>query len=134
MEQLGESIKDNTLKQSEINISSSIFTIYAYEELKEILDESKNVKFLFNGPTFIKKVESNQKEVKEFQIQMRQRKKNISEFPLEIGLKNNLDQNQIASRCHKFIKDKAEIISVINHGVITASNIYIKNANKNNMD
>src|SRR5690554_433231 len=72
---VGEYIKDNTVKQSEINISSSIFTIYAYEELKEILDDSKNVKFLFNEPTFIKKMESNQKEVKEFQIRMRQREK-----------------------------------------------------------
>ncbi|MGI6767946.1 MAG: helicase-related protein [Bacilli bacterium] len=129
---VGEYIKENTSKNSEINISSSLFTIYAYEELKEVLDKSEKIRFLFNEPTFIKKVESNQKEVKEFQIQMSLREKSISEFPLEINLKNNLDQNQIANRCHKFIEDKTEVKSVINSGAISSSNIFVKNVNGKN--
>lgn len=55
---VGEFIKENTIKKSKLDISSSFFTIYAYDELKNILDDSAKVRFLFNEPTFIKK-ESN---------------------------------------------------------------------------
>lgn len=103
---VGEFIKDNTNLNANITISSPIFTIYAFEELRKVLEKSGKFKFLFNEPTFIKRVIANDKEVKEFQLQMQQRERNVSEFSLEIGLKNNLDQNQIATKCYKFIKKK----------------------------
>jgi SNF2 family DNA or RNA helicase len=126
---VGEYIKENTSKKARIDIASSFFTIYAYDELKKTLDETDKVRFLFNEPTFIKRLESNQKEVKEFQLQMAQREKNVSEFPLEIGLKNNLDQNQVASKCYQFIEKKAEVKSVLNSRIIASSNICVKNQN-----
>ncbi len=129
---VGEFIKENTTKNARINVTSSFFTIYAYDELKNVLDDSAKVRFLFNEPTFIKKLENNQKEVKEFQLRMREREKGISEFPYEIGLKNNLDQNQIANRCYQFIENKAEIKSVIKSGIIASSNISIGNSNGKN--
>ena len=124
---VGEYIKGNASKNAQIDISSSLFTIYAYDELKKVLDESTKVRFLFNEPTFIKHLESNQKEVKEFQLQMKERERNVSEFPLEIGLKNNLDQNQVANRCYQFINKQAEVKSVTQSGIISSSNICIKN-------
>jgi superfamily II DNA or RNA helicase len=124
---VGEYLKEHTSKKAKIDISSSFFTIYAYDELKKTLDESDKIRFLFNEPTFIKRLETNQKEVKEFQLQMTQREKNVSEFPLEIGLKNNLDQNQVASKCYQFIQSKAEVKSVISSGTIASSNISVKN-------
>lgn len=129
---VGEYVKENTSKNAQIDISSSLFTIYAYDKLEKVLDESNNMRFLFNEPTFIKKIESNQKEVKEFQLQMSQREKNVSEFPLEIGLKNNLDQNQVASKCYRFIDKKAEVKSVLNSGIISSSNIFVQNKNAKN--
>ncbi|MCD4827447.1 MAG: DEAD/DEAH box helicase family protein [Acholeplasmataceae bacterium] len=127
---VGEYVKDNTLNKANIDIASSIFTIYAYDELKKVLDDSNKLRFLFNEPTFIEKLESNQKEVKEFQLQMMQRERNVSEYSLEIGLKNNLDQNQVANRCHQFIQSKAEVKSVLKSGTITSSNIFVKNAHE----
>jgi len=67
---VGEYVKDNTLRKANIDIASSIFTIYAYDELKKVLDDTNKFRFLFNEPTFIEKLESNQKEVKEFQLQI----------------------------------------------------------------
>lgn len=129
---VGEYLKENTNKNSLIDISSSFFTIYAYEELKNILDKSKKVRFLFNEPTFIKRIESNQKEVKEFQLQMTKRERSLSEFPIEINLKNNLDQNQIASRVFQFVNEKVDVKSVLNANKVTASAFNIKNTNREN--
>jgi len=127
-----EFIKENTRKSATINVVSPLFTIYAYDKLSKVLETSSRVRFLFNEPTFIRKIETNQKEVKEFQLKMREREKNISEFPYEIHLKNNLDQNQVANKCYQFIKNKAEVKSVINPGVISSSNISIHNADDSN--
>ena len=110
---VGEYIKNNTDENAVINISSPMFTIFAFEELREILEKSDKFRFLFNEPTFIRKIIANEKEVKEFELQMQQRERNVSEFALEIGLKNNLDQNQIASKCYHFIKQKGEINELI---------------------
>ena len=126
---VGEYIKENTQDGAIITISSPIFTIYAFEELRKVLEKSNKFRFLFNEPTFIKNIISNSKEVKEFELQMHQREKNISEFNLEIGLKNNLDQNQIASKCYSFIEEKGEIKSVVKSGSVSLSNILVENKN-----
>lgn len=124
---VGEYIKEHTEDNAVLNISSPIFTIYAFEELRKVLVKSGKFRFLFNEPTFIRKIIANDKEVREFQLQMHQRERNVSEFSLEIGLKNNLDQNQIASKCYNFIKDKAEVKSVKKSGTVTPSNILVSN-------
>jgi len=120
---VGEYVKENTMRKANIDVASSIFTIYAYNELKKVLDDTNKFRFLFNEPTFIEKLESNQKEVKEFQLQMLKRERNVSEYFLEIGLKNNLDQNQVTNKCYQFIQSKAEVKSVLKSGTITSSNI-----------
>lgn len=58
----------------------------AFEELRKVLEKSDKFRFLFNEPTFIKKIIANDKEVKEFELQMHQRERNVSEFNLEIDL------------------------------------------------
>lgn len=83
---VGEYVKENTKDGSVITISSPIFTVYAFEELRKVLEKSGKFKFLFNEPTFIKRIIANDKEVKEFELQMHQRERNVSEFNLEIGL------------------------------------------------
>lgn len=124
---VGEYIKDSTKEGANITIASPIFTIYAFEELRKVLEKSGKFRFLFNEPTFIKRIIANDKEVKEFELQMHERERNVSEFNLEIGLKNNLDQNQIASKCYEFIKEKGEIKSVVKSGSVSPSNILVEN-------
>lgn len=124
---IGEYIKENTQVGATITVSSPIFTIFAFEELRKVLEKTDKFNFLFNEPTFIKKIIANDKEVKEFELQMHQRERNVSEFNLEIGLKNNLDQNQIATKCYNFIKEKGDIKSVVKSGSVTPSNILVEN-------
>ena len=127
---VGEYIKENTSEAAEVSVASPIFTIYAFEELRKVLESSGKFRFLFNEPTFVRNIITNNKEVKEFELKMARREKNISEFNLEIGLKNNLDQNQVANRCYEFIKEKAEVKSVTKEGVATASGVLVENRDK----
>lgn len=120
-------LKDNIQRDSELFIVSPMFTIYAFDELKETLKDVKKVRFLFNEPTFIRKLENNQKEVREFKLEMTKREKNVSEFPYEINLKNNLDQNQVAAECYKFIEKKMDVKSVTTSNTVQTSNYYIHN-------
>ena len=51
-------IKEKVQEGATIYLPSSIFTIYAFSELKDVISKSNKVKFLFNKPTFIKKIRS----------------------------------------------------------------------------
>ena len=62
---VGEYIKDNTYEKAKITISSPIFTIYAFDELRKVLEKSGKFRFLFNEPTFVRNIIANNKEVKE---------------------------------------------------------------------
>ena len=118
-------LKDNIQKGSELFVVSPMFTIYAFDELKEILRGVKKVRFLFNEPTFIRRLQNNQKEVREFKLEMGKREKNVSEFPYEISLKNNLDQNQVAAECYRMIDKKMDVRSVTTSNTVQTSNFYI---------
>lgn len=48
---VGEYVKENTHEGANITISSPIFTIYAFEELRKVLEKSNKFNFLFNEPT-----------------------------------------------------------------------------------
>lgn len=126
---VGEYLKEHTKSDAVVSVPSPIFTIYAFEELKEILENCKEFRFLFNEPTFVRDLFLDEKEVKEFELKMARRERNVSEFNLEIGLKNNLDQNQIAARCYEFIKNKAQVKSVIKEGISNIKNILVENKN-----
>ena len=120
-------IKEKVQEGATIYLPSSIFTIYALNELKEVIQKSNKVKFLFNRPTFIKKIKANEKDVKEFELSMQNREKNVSEFALEIGLKNNLDQNSVASQCYLLLDEKFEVRSVTENALFNSNGILIDN-------
>ena len=120
-------IKEKVQEGATIYLPSSIFTIYALNELKEVIQKSNKVKFLFNKPTFVKKLKANEKDVKEFELSMQNREKNVSEFALEIGLKNNLDQNSVASQCYILLEEKFEVRSVTENSLFNSNNILIDN-------
>ena len=109
---IAEFIKEKVEAGATIYLPSSIFTIYAFNELKDVIKKSNKVKFLFNKPAFIKKIKSDEKNVKEFKLDMANREKNVSEFNLEITMKNNLDQNSVANQCYLLLEDKMEVRSL----------------------
>ena len=66
---VGDFLKQSILKNSEVSIVSAYFTIYAYHQLKNNLDEIKILKFLFGEPTFIKSLDPDKIHVRDFKIE-----------------------------------------------------------------
>lgn len=113
---LGDDLKNTLKKDSRLSIVASYFSIYAYEALKKELEQIKELKFIFNSPTFIKdKIE---KEKREFYIPKRNREKSIYGTEFEIKLKNELVQKAIAKECSNWIKRKVVFKSNKTHGYL----------------
>ena len=123
---VAEYIKQNTEAGADISVSSDVFTIFAYQELMDILNKCNSFRFLYKEPTFLENNED-EKRVKEFEVQRVQRERSISENNYEISLKNNLMQTSIANKCAAFIKDKAEVKSVLRYNSVSSNNIMVKN-------
>lgn len=51
-------------KGSKVSIAAACFSIYAFEELKQQLNEVESLRFIFTSPTFVK--ERTSKETREF--------------------------------------------------------------------
>ena len=50
---LKEDLLTTIQKGSKISIAASCFSIYAYQELKKVLEEIDELRFIFTSPTFI---------------------------------------------------------------------------------
>ncbi|MDD2518864.1 MAG: helicase-related protein, partial [Bacilli bacterium] len=122
---IGEYLKENIEKSSRISVASAYFTVYAFNELKKELSKIDNMRFLFNEPTFIKS--NGLKEEKEFELSKLNREKAVSDFKLEIKLKNNLNQTKIALECAKWIKEKVTVRSSNINDYVDFSGIIVEN-------
>ena len=54
---VGQFLKDNIKRDSDLSIVSAYFTIYAYNHLKDQLNNLNELKFLFGEPTFIQSLD-----------------------------------------------------------------------------
>ncbi|MDD4697638.1 MAG: helicase-related protein [Fermentimonas sp.] len=106
-------VKDDLIKtiknNSRISIASTCFSIYAYEELKEQLQNISELRFIFTSPTFVK--EKQQKEKREFFIPQLNRERSLYGTEFEIKLRNELSQKAIAKECTEWIKQKVKFKS-----------------------
>ena len=96
-------LKDNTEKGSNIYISSPFFTLFAFNELKELINNAQKVCFIFNKATFTKTID-NQVNLKPLLINKKLREKGLTEFEYELNFKNGLNQQSIAQICLDYIK------------------------------
>ena len=118
---VGEFLKKEVDKDSELSIVSAYFTIYAYHKLKDQLDNIKSLRFLFGEPTFIKGVDDTNMDNKSFKIE---------DDKLNISIDNCLGQKAIANQCAEWIKDKVEIKSMIKPNFLHGKMYHIEKENK----
>jgi len=103
-QKMWEYLKDNIEEGSKLSIVSAYFTIYAYYELKEKFDDIESLNFLFGEPSFIKNMDLDQMQSKEFTIE---------DNSTNITIKNRLKQKKVAKECAKWIEEKVNIKSMV---------------------
>jgi SNF2 family DNA or RNA helicase len=103
-------------KGSRVSIASACFSIYAFEELKQQLQDISELRFIFTSPTFVK--EKQQKEKREFYIPQLNRERSLYGTEFEIKLRNELSQKAIAKECAEWIKQKVKFKSNITNEVM----------------
>ncbi|HBM15391.1 MAG TPA: ATP-dependent helicase [Lentisphaeria bacterium] len=101
---VGDFLKKTISTNSEVSIVSAYFTIYAYGQLKNNLDSIKNLKFLFGEPRFIKSMDPDKVNTRDFQIE---------DDKLTIPLASRLTQKNMARECSEWINNKTEIRSMV---------------------
>lgn len=87
-----------------ISVASSLFSMYAYRELREQLESIDGFRFIFTSKSFIS--EKTPKEQREFYIPRLQREQGLYGTELEIRLRNELTQKAIAVECAEWIRRK----------------------------
>ena len=94
---------------SRVSIAAACFSMYAYSELKEQLEDVDELRFIFTSPTFVTEKESKQK--REFYIPKHRREQSLYGSEFEIKLRNEMTQKAIAKECADWIRRKARFKS-----------------------
>lgn len=117
----GAYLKENIKSGSELSIVSAYFTIYAYEKLKDQLENIHHLRFLFGEPTFIKPSQLNPelKNPREYKIQDNN----------SITLENSLTQKSVAKECANWLNEKAEIRSMVKPNFLHGKLYHILHSN-----
>lgn len=89
---------------SRVSIAAASFSIYAYRELKAVLDGIDELRFIFTSPTFVTDKVSKQK--REFYIPRLNRERSLYGSEFEIKLRNELSLKAVAKECAKWIREK----------------------------
>ena len=102
-------VKDDLVKkiksESKVSIAAACFSIYAYQTLKDELENCEEFRFIFTSPTFV--AEKTPKERKEFYIPRLHREKSLYGTEFEVRLRNELKQKAVAKECADWMRRKA---------------------------
>ena len=101
---VGQFLKDNIKTDSDLSIVSAYFTIYAYNHLKEQLNNINELKFLFGEPTFIQSLDPTKTNKRDFKIE---------DDKIVIPTESRLTQKSIARECADWIEKKVQIKSMV---------------------
>jgi SNF2 family DNA or RNA helicase len=113
---VAEFLLDKVRIGSKLSIVSAYFTIYAYEALKNVLDNIDRLEFLFGEPYFINRLDPTKTEKKNFIIDAE---------GLEIA--NKLQQKRIAKECADWIRRKVEIKTIKQSNLLHGKMYHIAN-------
>ena len=114
---VGEFLESCISSQSDVSIVSAYFTIYAYSYLKNNLDKINSLRFLFGEPTFIKSMDPDKTNVRDFKIE---------DDKLVIPIESRLVQKNIAKECSAWIKNKTEIRSMVRPNFLHGKMYYVR--------
>lgn len=110
-----DDLKVQLNKGSKLQIAAASFSIYAYEALKDELENIKELQFIFTSPTF-NNSETGKKEKREFYIPKLNRERNLYGSDYEVRLRNQLSQKAIARECADWIRRKVKFKTNVTEG------------------
>lgn len=97
-----------------VTVAASVFSMYAYQELREQLDSVEEFRFIFTSQAFTN--ERPPKEKREFYIPRLAREQGLCGTEFEIKLRNELTQKAVAAECAEWIRRKARFKSYEGEG------------------
>ncbi|MFA6089815.1 MAG: hypothetical protein WC755_08205 [Candidatus Woesearchaeota archaeon] len=101
---VGEYLQQQIKPDSQLTIVSAFFTIYTYQHLKDKLDSIDHLRFLFGDPSFLKNIDPDKTNFREYQI---------FDKKLSIHLEKRLTQKRTAKECADWIIGKVDIRSSV---------------------
>jgi chaperonin cofactor prefoldin len=109
----GDDLKQTMVPRSKVAIAASCFSIFAYEALRQELEQIDSLEFIFTTPTFVpgEVTDKVRREPREFHIPQPGKEKGFFGTEFEIRLKNKLTQRAIAKECAEWIRRKAQFRS-----------------------
>ena len=102
---------------SQLSVVSAYFTIYAYDALREYLDQIDHLDFLFGEPRFISSLDPDKTDKKTFKIEDE-----------GLHLANRLEQKRVARDCAAWIREKVDIRSIRHAQLLHGKMYHIANA------
>ena len=98
IDNLNEIVRDDMIstisKGSKMSIAAACFSMYAYKELKQQLEQVDECRFIFTSPTFV--TEKAEKQKREFYIPRLSRENSLYGTEFELKLRNEMTQKAIA--------------------------------------
>jgi SNF2 family DNA or RNA helicase len=110
-------LKAKVQKGSRLSVVSAYFTIYAYDALREHLDQIDHLDFLFGEPRFISSLDPDKTDKKTFKIEDE-----------GLQLANRLEQKRVARDCAEWMRQKVDIRSIRHAQLIHGKMYHIANA------
>lgn len=101
---LKDDLSSEVKKGSRLSVAAACFSIYAFQELKNELQNIDELRFIFTSPTFT--TEKARKEKREFYIPRLNRERSLYGTEFEVKLRNELTQKAIAKECAEWIRQK----------------------------
>ena len=92
-----------------VSVAAGVFSMYAYQELREQLELVDEFRFIFTEQSFTK--DRAPKQAREFYIPRLEREQGLCGTDFEIKLKNELTQKAVAQECANWIRRKARFKS-----------------------
>lgn len=128
---LGDDLKEELSRGSKLKIVASYFSIYAFETLKNELEQIDEMQFIFPSPTFVSEgiKGADKKEAKEFFIPKQMRENSLYGTEFEIRLRNRFTQRAIARECAEWVKKKVKFKSNTSQRGLQ-NFIYVENGKK----
>lgn len=108
IDNVNQTLRDDLIKTiksgSRLSIAAASFSIYAFQELREQLNDIDELRFIFTSPSFI--TEKADKQRREFYIPRINREKDLFGSEFEIKLRNELSLKAVARECADWIRRK----------------------------